>query len=30
MRKMDIQPDTEFFKSCETVLEYNCPVSDIL
>jgi MAF protein len=30
MRKMDIQPDTEFFKGCETVLEYNCPVSDIL
>jgi MAF protein len=30
MRKMDIKPDTEFFKSCETVLEYNCPVSDIL
>lgn len=28
MRKMNIQPDTDFFKSCETVLEYNCPVSD--
>jgi MAF protein len=28
MRKLDIQPNTEFFKSCETVLEYNCPVSD--
>lgn len=30
MRKMNIQPDTDFFKSCETVLEYNCPVSEIL
>jgi septum formation protein len=27
MRKMDIQPNTDFFKSCETLLEYNCPVS---
>ena len=27
LRKMDIQPDTDFFKSCETLLEYNCPVS---
>jgi MAF protein len=31
MRKMDIQPDTEFFAGCETLLEYRCPVSsDIL
>jgi septum formation protein len=28
MRKMDIQPDTDFFASCETVLEFRCPVSD--
>jgi septum formation protein len=28
MRKMDIQPQTDFFKSCETLLEYNCPVSN--
>ena len=28
LRKMDIQPDTDFFRSCETLLEYNCPVSD--
>ena len=27
MRKMDIQPDTDFFAGCETLLEYNCPVS---
>jgi MAF protein len=26
-RKMDMQPDTNFFASCETVLEYQCPVS---
>ena len=27
MRKMDIQPNTDFFLSCETLLEYHCPVS---
>jgi MAF protein len=27
MRKMDIQPNTEFFASCETLLEYQCPVN---
>ena len=27
MRKMDIQPNTDFFMSCETLLEYKCPVS---
>ena len=27
MRKMDMQPDTDFFTSCETLLEYQCPVS---
>jgi septum formation protein len=27
MRKMDIQPNTDFFLSCETLLEYECPVS---
>ena len=30
MRKMDIQPDTNFFLSCETLLEYRCPVSHAL
>ena len=30
MRKMDIQPDTDFFAGCETLLEYNCPVSHAL
>ena len=30
MRKMDIQPNTDFFLSCETLLEYQCPVSDAL
>ena len=30
MRKMDIQPDAYFFKSCETLLEYNCPVSSAI
>src|SRR6266536_55769 len=28
MRKMYIQPNTEFFLSCETLLEYECPVSN--
>jgi septum formation protein len=27
MRKMDMQPDTNFFAGCETLLEYQCPVS---
>ena len=27
MRNMDIQPKTEFFLSCETLLEYDCSVS---
>ena len=27
MRKMDVQPNTDFFLSCETLWEYNCPVS---
>jgi hypothetical protein len=30
MRTMDIQPDTEFFLTCETLLEYQCPVSNAL
>jgi septum formation protein len=30
MRKMDLQPDTDFFRSCETLLEYQCPVSNAL
>ncbi len=30
LRKMDIQPNTEFFKGCETLLEYNCPVSSAI
>jgi predicted house-cleaning NTP pyrophosphatase (Maf/HAM1 superfamily) len=27
MRKMDLQPNTDFFAGCETLLEYQCPVS---
>ncbi|HEX6035133.1 MAG TPA: Maf family protein [Anaerolineales bacterium] len=27
MRRMDIQPATNFFVPCETLLEYQCPVS---
>jgi septum formation protein len=27
MRKIDIQPNTDFFRSCETILEYQCPIS---
>lgn len=27
MRMMDMQPQTDFFLSCETLLEYQCPVS---
>jgi septum formation protein len=30
MRKMDIQPNTDFFLSCETLLEYQCPVSNAI
>lgn len=31
MRKMeDIQPATDFFLSCETLLEYDCPVSNAI
>jgi len=30
MRKMDIQPSTDFFLSCETLLEYQCPVSNAI
>ena len=28
MRQMDIQPNTDFFRTCETLLEYQCPVSN--
>ena len=27
MRKMDLQPNADFFAGCETLLEYQCPVS---
>lgn len=30
MRKMDLQPDTSFFAGCETLLEYDCPVSSAI
>jgi MAF protein len=30
MRIIGLQPDTEFFLSCETLLEYNCPVSSAI
>lgn len=31
LRKMNIQPDTEIFAGCETLLEYSrCPVSDAI
>lgn len=30
MRKMDIQPNSDFFLSCETLLEYDCPVSNAI
>jgi MAF protein len=30
MRKMDIQPNADFFLSCETLLEYQCPVSNTI
>lgn len=30
MRKMDIQPNTDFFLSCETLLEYHCAISNAI
>jgi len=27
IRQMDLQPDADFFAGCETLLEYQCPVS---
>lgn len=30
MRVMDHQPQTDFFRTCETLLEYQCPVSDAI
>jgi MAF protein len=30
MRKMNLQPNTDFFASCETLLEYDCPVSNAI
>jgi MAF protein len=30
MRTMDLQPNTDFFRSCETLLEYQCPVSNAI
>jgi septum formation protein len=30
MRQMDLQPDTDFFVPCETLLEYQCPVSNAI
>jgi predicted house-cleaning NTP pyrophosphatase (Maf/HAM1 superfamily) len=30
MRQMDIQPETDFFIPCETLLEYQCPVSNAI
>lgn len=30
MRKMDIQPKTDFFAGCETLLEYQCPISNTI
>jgi septum formation protein len=30
MRIMGLQPDTEFFLGCETLLEYQCPVSSAI
>jgi septum formation protein len=30
MRKMDIQPNAELFAGCETLLEYQCPVSSLI
>ena len=30
MRKIDLQPNTDFFADCETLLEYECPVSNAI
>jgi MAF protein len=30
MRKMDLQPNAAFFAGCETLLEYQCPVSNAI
>jgi MAF protein len=30
MRKMDIQPNADMFAGCETLLEYQCPLSNVL
>lgn len=30
MRKMDIQPNADVFAGCETLLEYQCPVSSFM
>jgi MAF protein len=30
MRMIDLQPQTDFFLSCETLLEYQCPVSNAI
>jgi len=30
LRKMNIQRNTDFFAGCETLLEYQCPVSDLI
>jgi hypothetical protein len=30
LRKMNIQFNTDFFAGCETLLEYQCPVSDLM
>jgi MAF protein len=30
MRMMDLQPASDFFLSCETLLEYQCPVSNAI
>ena len=30
MRKMDIQPNADVFAGCETLLEYQCPVSNAM
>ncbi len=30
LRKMDVQPNADVFAGCETLLEYQCPVSNTL
>ena len=30
LQRMDIQPATDFFRSCETLLEYQCPLSNAI